>query len=106
MVVLSALPESPGDSIVRKPFRQAGECYSRSTRERQRRAGDPSMRKSMTGTWLAVLLLGNTGVVSAQDVYVYPAKNQTDEQRARDKEECHDWAVKQKIGRASCRKER
>src|SRR5215831_1055376 len=95
MVVLSALPVSPGDSIVRKPFRQAGECYSRSTRERQRRARDPSMRKSMTGTCLAVILLGNTGVVSAQDVYVYPAKNQTDEQMARDKEECHDWAVKQ-----------
>jgi len=53
------------------------------------------MRKSMTGTCLAVILLGNTGVVSAQDVYVYPAKNQTDEQMARDKEECHDWAVKQ-----------
>ena len=53
------------------------------------------MRKSMTGTCLAVILLGNTGVVSAQDVYVYPAKNQTDEQMARDKEECLDWAVKQ-----------
>ena len=53
------------------------------------------MRRSMTGTCLAVILLGNTGVVSAQDVYVYPAKNQTDEQMARDKEECHDWAVKQ-----------
>jgi hypothetical protein len=53
------------------------------------------MWKSMTGTWLAVLLLGNTGVAGAQDVYVYPAKNQSDEQMARDKEECHDWAVKQ-----------
>jgi len=35
------------------------------------------------------------GAVAAQDVYVYPAKNQTDEQMGRDKEECHDWAVKQ-----------
>ena len=31
----------------------------------------------------------------AQDVFVYPTRNQTDEQMARDKEECHDWAVKQ-----------
>jgi len=33
--------------------------------------------------------------VHAQDVFVYPTRNQTDEQMARDKEECHDWAVKQ-----------
>ncbi len=33
--------------------------------------------------------------VRAQDVFVYPTRNQTDEQMARDKEECHDWAVKQ-----------
>ena len=33
--------------------------------------------------------------VRAQDVFVYPTRNQSDEQMARDKEECHDWAVKQ-----------
>jgi hypothetical protein len=53
------------------------------------------MQKVMIGAWIAVLLAADPGAVSAQDVYVYPAKNQTDEQMARDKEECHDWAVKQ-----------
>src|SRR5215469_13310741 len=53
------------------------------------------MQKIMIGAWMAVLLAADPGAVGAQDVYVYPAKNQTDEQMARDKEECHDWAVKQ-----------
>jgi len=53
------------------------------------------MQKIMIGAWIAVLWAADPGAVSAQDVYVYPAKNQTDEQMARDKEECHDWAVKQ-----------
>jgi len=53
------------------------------------------MRKIMIGAWMVVLLAADLGGVGAQDVYVYPAKNQTDEQMARDKEECHDWAVKQ-----------
>ena len=53
------------------------------------------MRKIMIGAWMVVLLAAEPGGVGAQDVYVYPAKNQTDEQMARDKEECHDWAVKQ-----------
>src|SRR5215472_4627523 len=95
MVVLSTPSVSPGDSSVRKTFRQAGECYSRSPQHLHSRARDPSMRKSMTGISLAVLLLGNTALVGAQDVYVYPAKNQSNEQMARDKEECHGWAVKQ-----------
>lgn len=53
------------------------------------------MGKIMIGAWIAVLLAADPGMVGAQDVYVYPAKNQTDPQMARDKEECHDWAVKQ-----------
>jgi hypothetical protein len=53
------------------------------------------MRKIIIGAWMAVLVAAGPGPVGAQDVYVYPAKNQTDEQMARDKEECHDWAVKQ-----------
>jgi hypothetical protein len=32
---------------------------------------------------------------AAQDLYVYPTRNQSAEQMTRDKEECHDWAVKQ-----------
>src|SRR5215472_4121342 len=53
------------------------------------------MRKIMIGAWMAVLFAAYPGATAAQDVYVYPAKNQTDEQMARDKEECHDWALKQ-----------
>lgn len=47
------------------------------------------------GVWLGAALVLCAGAVAAQDMYVYPAKNQTDEQMGRDKEECHDWAVKQ-----------
>ena len=55
------------------------------------------MRETMSSVWMImiVLLAADTGVASAQEVYVYPAKNQTDEQMARDKEECHGWAVKE-----------
>jgi len=42
----------------------------------------------------AVLLIGVEGA-AAQDLYVYPARGQSDEQMTRDKAECHDWAVKQ-----------
>ena len=41
-----------------------------------------------------LVLLQGVGL-GAQDLYVYPTKNQSDEQMGRDKEECHDWAVKQ-----------
>jgi hypothetical protein len=46
--------------------------------------------------WLGsgLVLLAAVGV-AAQDVYVYPTKGQSDEQMGRDKEECHDWAVKE-----------
>ena len=47
------------------------------------------------GTFLlstALALLG-AGDLAAQDVYIYPTKNQSAEQMGRDKEECHDWAV-------------
>jgi hypothetical protein len=40
----------------------------------------------------ALSLLGATDL-AAQDVYVYPTKNQSAEQMWRDKAECHDWAV-------------
>src|SRR5262245_5262542 len=53
------------------------------------------MRKMISCAWMAALVLGHAGALAAQDVYIYPAQNQSDEQMARDKEECHDWAVKQ-----------
>src|SRR5215471_10415434 len=98
MVVLSTPSVSPGYSIVRKTFRQAGECCSRSPQHLHSRARDPPMRKTITGISLTVLLLGNTALVGAQDVYVYPSKNQSNDQMAHDKEECHDWAVKETGG--------
>ena len=33
--------------------------------------------------------------LAVDDLYVYPTKNQSEEQIGRDKQECHDWAVKQ-----------
>jgi hypothetical protein len=42
---------------------------------------------------LPVLLL--TGASSAQDIYIYPAKGQSQSQQDRDRYECHSWAVKQ-----------
>ena len=53
------------------------------------------MRMITIYTLSAVLILLQAPELRAQDVYVYPTKNQTDEQMGRDKEECHDWAVKQ-----------
>ena len=46
---------------------------------------------------LMTLLLTGSGSRgrAAGDVYVYPAKGQSEKQQARDQQECHDWAVKQ-----------
>jgi hypothetical protein len=46
---------------------------------------------------LVTVLLAGSGSRgrAAQDVYVYPAKGQSEKQQARDQQECHDWAVKQ-----------
>jgi hypothetical protein len=43
---------------------------------------------------VALALLGVAGG-AAEELYVYPQKGQSTEQLERDKEECHDWAVKQ-----------
>ena len=43
----------------------------------------------------AALALACGSPALAQDLFVYPARNQTPEQMARDKEECHDWSVQQ-----------
>src|ERR1700675_1836418 len=42
---------------------------------------------------LAIFLL--TGTVFAQDIFIYPAKGQSQAQQDRDRYECHSWAVKQ-----------
>ena len=42
--------------------------------------------------WLVVF---GPGSPAAQDLFVYPAKGQSEEQSGHDKEECHGWAVSQ-----------
>ena len=44
-----------------------------------------------SGLAAMLVLLGQS--VSGQDIYVYPAKEQTDEQLAEDRYACHQWAV-------------
>jgi hypothetical protein len=41
-----------------------------------------------------LLLVGFAGAQSA-DVYIYPAKGQTQQQQDKDRDECHSWAAKQ-----------
>jgi len=53
------------------------------------------MRNRVICAWAAALVAGSVGVSGAQDVYVYPSRNQSAEQTAKDKEECHGWAVQQ-----------
>jgi hypothetical protein len=55
-----------------------------------------NMRRAVAAFALSLgVLCAPAPSARAQDVFVYPTRNQTDEQMARDKEECHDWAVKQ-----------
>jgi len=42
---------------------------------------------------LAILLLAGTAV--AQDIFIYPAKGQSQAQQEKDRYECHSWAVQQ-----------
>jgi len=44
---------------------------------------------------LSVLLFFSPSIVSAQDMYIYPAKGQDQAQRDKDRYECHSWAVQQ-----------
>ncbi|HVN89603.1 MAG TPA: glycine zipper family protein [Candidatus Binataceae bacterium] len=41
------------------------------------------------------LSLGLTGLAHAQNLYIYPLKNQSADQQNRDRYECHSWAVQQ-----------
>jgi hypothetical protein len=53
----------------------------------------------MLRTFVLTLTIGLTLATGASlavdDLYVYPTKSQNEEQIGRDKQECHDWAVKQ-----------
>jgi hypothetical protein len=52
------------------------------------------MRVAVTGMSICLALL-SPGHAPAQDVYAYPSSGQTEEETARDKEQCHAWAVGQ-----------
>jgi hypothetical protein len=52
-----------------------------------------NLRIALAIVALPVLLL--SGSSRAQDIYMYPAKGQSQEQQERDRYECHSWAVKQ-----------
>ena len=43
----------------------------------------------------ALALLMSTTPLLAQDLFIYPAKGQTQEQQDKDRYECHSWAVQQ-----------
>jgi predicted lipid-binding transport protein (Tim44 family) len=61
--------------------------------ERNRRG--EAMRKVVRYALVAGLLSFGVENAAAQELFVYPAKGQTDQQMAQDKEECHGWAVTQ-----------
>jgi hypothetical protein len=80
-----ALPRSRGwYTPATRSRRHAGRCVEE---------GD--VMRTIVACMLGPALLLLTGSPGAQELYVYPAKGQSGEQMARDKEECHDWAVKQ-----------
>jgi len=53
------------------------------------------MRKPIIVLVTTLLAAVGSGSRAAEDVYVYPAKGQSEKQQARDQQECHDWAVQQ-----------
>jgi len=53
------------------------------------------MKRAITIFLTGVGLFFLTGIVSAQDMIIYPAKGQSQEQLDKDKYECYSWAKKQ-----------
>ena len=49
----------------------------------------------LLSTLMILLLLGQTARAQGSSLYIYPLKNQTNEQQDRDRYECHSWAVQQ-----------
>ena len=52
------------------------------------------MRRFLGGLAI-VAALGLAATVKAQDLFIYPAKGQSQEQQDKDRYECHSWAVQQ-----------
>src|SRR5947199_10877055 len=61
---------------------------------REGKTEENMMRQTMIV--LVTILLAGVGSSSraGEELYVYPAKGQSEKQQARDQQECHDWAVK------------
>ena len=53
------------------------------------------MKKGITILLSGVIFICLSGILSAQDMIIYPAKGQSQEQLERDKFECYSWAKKQ-----------
>ena len=53
------------------------------------------MKKGITILAAGAVFICLTGIVSAQDMIIYPAKGQSQEQLEKDKYECYSWAKKQ-----------
>ena len=56
-----------------------------------------SVRRRVTAGLVALFVLLGAGVASAQnnDMFIYPAKGQSQAQQDKDRYECHSWAVQQ-----------
>jgi Glycine-zipper domain len=62
---------------------------------RQRRPGGFGIALIISTFSAALCVMILAGSSLAQDIYVYPAKGQSQAQQDRDRYECHSWAVKQ-----------
>ena len=58
---------------------------------------DMQVKKVVVGTLTAGFFLAEAALVpaQAQDLFIYPAQGQSEEQQSRDRFECHSWAVQQ-----------
>jgi hypothetical protein len=50
-------------------------------------------RLALSLIWVSVL--GGTAIGQSSDLYIYPAKGQSEAQQDKDRYDCHSWAVKQ-----------
>ena len=53
------------------------------------------MHRTATAVTFLAACLALSAPVSAQDMFIYPAKGQTQAQQDKDRYECHSWAVQQ-----------
>jgi Glycine-zipper domain len=57
--------------------------------------GQSTTRKSLLLALIAMPLFAATSIAQSSDVFMYPAKGQSQAQQNRDRYECHSWAVQQ-----------